>query len=148
MPPRKIHKSAPPAERSPTLRKAGGFSGLQRLPRWEKYLKLGDAAEELDLGLAHLEWRIRAYFTALEQGEYPAAQKIGLLHFTDKEVRIAESLQILGENARSGRLNSELRSLAEEALVTGVPRELVAWELARHRAPGLNFSEWKNVMQP
>ncbi|MFP3949571.1 MAG: hypothetical protein ACLFUZ_00545 [Candidatus Micrarchaeia archaeon] len=148
MPSRKIHKSAPLAERSPTLRKAGGVSGLQRLPRWEKYLKLGDAAEELGLGLAHLEWRIRAYFTALECGEYPAAQKIGMRHFSEKEVRVAESLQVLGENARSGRLNSELRPLAEDALSAGVPRELVAWELAKHRAPGLNFRSWKSIMQP
>ncbi|MBD3390155.1 hypothetical protein GF415_04370 [Candidatus Micrarchaeota archaeon] len=148
MPPRKIHKSAPLSNRSPTIMKAGGISGLQHLPRWEKYLKLGDAAEELGLGLAHLEWRIRAYFTALEQGNYPAAQKIGLIHFTDKEVRIAESLQVLGENARSGRLNSELQCLAENALVTGVPRELVAWELAKHRAPDMTFLEWKHHMQP
>ncbi len=148
MPPRKIHKSAPLAERSPTLRKTGGISGLQRLPRWEKYLKLGDAAEELNLGLAHLEWRIRAYFTALEQGDYPAAQKIGMIHLSEKEVRVAESLQVLGENARSGRQNSELRSLAEDALSAGVPRKFVAWELTRHRAPGLNFRKWKYFMQP
>jgi len=143
---RTIHKKQPLAQRSKTLRQLGSISTLHSKPRWRKYLKFGKIAEELGKKDAAKKWRMRAYSSALDHGEYANAEALADAYLGKRATEVANSLALLRENISSGRANGDLQFLIGNAIRIGTPRELIAWEISstRHTHPNLTFHELKN----
>ncbi|MBD3398441.1 hypothetical protein GF413_05210 [Candidatus Micrarchaeota archaeon] len=123
------------------------MSALQELPRWKKYFKLGQVAEEIGKKGAAEKWRRKAYMAALEHGEYETAATWAGLFLSREEAGIAESLATLKENIMRGR-GTDLSPLVADALWAGAPLELVKFELSRPNHPDSVFHSWKSDSVP